>query len=118
MQTESEKEYAMSAAQNSPADDPTDYPPPQPTNSSPTSPPSNSSPTSPPSQGCDSNCDAQHAALISADVDAGSSGLQVTVDILGHNLADVSIGLGLVDSVLDLADSRLGLVDSLMCDIV
>ena len=48
------------------------------------------------------------AALISADLDAGASGVAAGVDLLGTDLVDVSIGLGAVDSVLGLVDSGLG----------
>ena len=66
-----------------------------------------------------------NAPLISAAVNADLSGVQANADVLGHDVADVSIGLGAVDSVLALVDSNLGLVDSgsdladgLLCDIV
>jgi hypothetical protein len=48
------------------------------------------------------------AALISADLDAGTSGVSVGVDLLGTDLVDVSLGLGALDSVLGLVDSGLG----------
>lgn len=48
------------------------------------------------------------AALISADLDAGTSGVSAGVDLLGTDSVDVSIGLGAVDSVLGLVDSGLG----------
>jgi hypothetical protein len=48
------------------------------------------------------------AALISADLDAGASGVSADVDLLGADLADASLGLGAVDSVLGLLDSGLG----------
>ena len=51
-----------------------------------------SCPTSTPSG--DSSGDAQHAALLSADIDAGLSGIHATTDVLGHDFADASIGLG------------------------
>lgn len=68
---------------------------------------------------------APNAPIISAAVNADLSGVQANADVLGHDAADVSIGLGAVDSVLALADSNLGLVDSgsglvdgLLCDVV
>lgn len=97
----------------SPEDDPTDNQPAQTTTSAQNG---CSCPTSTPS--ADSSGDAQHAALLSADIDAGLSGILASADVLGQDLADVSIGLGLVDTVLDLADSKMDLVDSLLCDIV
>ena len=51
---------------------------------------------------------APQAALASFDVDAGLSGVQASADVLGKDVADVSIGLGALDSVL-------GLVDGLTC---
>lgn len=55
------------------------------------------------------------AALISAELDAGTSGVSAGADLLGSDLLDVSIGLGAVDSVLGLVDdvlgTALGLVD-------
>jgi hypothetical protein len=48
------------------------------------------------------------AALISAEIDAGTSAVAAGVDLLGSDLADASIGLGAVDSVLGLVDSGLG----------
>jgi hypothetical protein len=47
-------------------------------------------------------------ALISADIAAGLSGVQASADVLGKGLADVSIGLGTIDSIL-------GLVHGLPC---
>lgn len=64
-------------------------------------------PTSPPSS--ESATDAPLAALISANIDAGASGIQANVDALGHDVADVAIGLAALNSVL-------GLVDGLTCD--
>jgi hypothetical protein len=58
------------------------------------------------------------AALIAADLDAGTSGVAAGVDLLGTDLVDVSIGLDAVDSVLGLGtgldDTGLGLLDSLL----
>ena len=60
------------------------------------------------------------AALISAEIDAGTSGVSAGVDLLGSDLADASIGLDAVDSVLGLGtglgldDAGLGLLDSLL----
>jgi hypothetical protein len=48
------------------------------------------------------------ATLISAEIEAGTSGVSVGTDLLGSDLADVSVGLGAVDSVLGLVDSGLG----------
>jgi hypothetical protein len=76
-----------------------------------------SCPTSP-APGSDPTIAAHDAPLLSANIDAGLSGILAGADVLGQDLADVSIGLGLVDTVLDLADSKVGLVDSLLCDIV
>ena len=70
-----------------------------------------SCPTSSPSS--EPGTDAPHAALISADIDAGASGVQANIDALGHDLADVSIGLGALD--LGALDKVLGLVDGLAC---
>jgi hypothetical protein len=48
------------------------------------------------------NCACDHqAALISADIDAGQSGVQIDVDVLGVNVADVSLGLGGFDLPVD-----------------
>ena len=58
------------------------------------------------------------AALISADIDAGTSGVSAGADLLGADLVDVSVGLGAVDSVLGLVDSGSGLADGLLCDVV
>lgn len=66
-----------------------------------------SCPTSP--QDSETGTDAPQPALISANIDAGTSGITADVDALGKNLADVSIGLGALDSVL-------GLVDALTCN--
>lgn len=56
------------------------------------------------------------AALISAEIEAGTSGVTAGADLLGNDLTDVSIGLGAIDSVLGLVDSGLGsglgLIDS------
>ena len=48
------------------------------------------------------------AALVSADIDAGTAGVSAGVDLLGTDLADVSVGLGALDSVLGLVDSGIG----------
>jgi hypothetical protein len=69
------------------------------------SPPNQSPPPAPPQQcdsapqQCDSGCDAQHAALIDLDVGT-TNGLQIDLDALGINVADVSIGLDLTDGLL------------------
>lgn len=56
------------------------------------------------------------AALVAADIDAGTSGVSAGVDLLGTDLVDVSVGLGVLDSVLGLVDSGvgtgLGLIDT------
>ena len=53
--------------------------------------------------------DAQHAALLSADIDAGQSGIHATTDVLGHDFVGCFVGLGLVDSVhMLLSDSEIG----------
>jgi hypothetical protein len=86
-------------------------------------------PQSAPQEGCGcppesngSNADCQHAAIISADIDAGTSGIKVMTDVLGSDFIDVSVGLGavdgLVDTVLGLTDTGKGLLDGLLCDIV
>jgi hypothetical protein len=58
----------------------------------------------------------QEAPILAADVDADLSGIQANADLLGHDLADVSINLGAVGGVLGLVDSvldtGLGLVDA------
>jgi hypothetical protein len=48
------------------------------------------------------------AALISADLDAGTDGVSAGIGLLGTDLLDVSIGLGAVDTVLGLVDDGLG----------
>jgi hypothetical protein len=69
-----------------------------------------------------SNTGAQQAAIISADLDAGTSGIKLTTDVLGSDFVDASVGLGAVDGVVDtvlgLTDSGTGLPDGLLCDIV
>lgn len=69
-----------------------------------------------------SNADATHASIISADIDAGTSGITVMSDVLGSDFADVSIGFGAVDGVVDtvlgLTDTGTGLLDGLLCDVV
>lgn len=69
--------------------------------------------------------DAQKAPILSADIDTGLSAIQANADLLGHDLADVSIGLGgigdalgLLDNGLGLVDTGTGLIDSLLCDTV
>jgi len=66
--------------------------------------------------------DATHASIISADIDAGTSGIMLKSDVLGSDFADVSVGLGTVDgavdTVLGLTDTGTGLLDGLLCDIV
>ena len=88
--------------QDNPAPETTQNTPPPTTCSCPTSPPSSEPGT-----------DAPHAALIAADIDAGASGIQAKIDALGHDLADVSIGLGALD--LGALDKALGLADGLAC---
>jgi hypothetical protein len=70
----------------------------------------------------DSTSDATQAAIISADIDAGTSGIMLKSDVLGSDFADVSVGLGAVDgavdTVLGLTDTGTGLLDGLLCDIV
>jgi hypothetical protein len=74
----------------------------------------------PPESG--SNTDATQAAIISADIDAGTSGIMLQTDVLGSDFADVSVGFGAVDGVVDtvlgLTDTGTGLLDGLLCDIV
>jgi len=69
-----------------------------------------------------SNTGAQHAAIISADLDAGTCGIKLMTDVLGHDFVDASVNLGAVDGVLDtvlgLTDTGTGLLDGLLCDIV
>jgi hypothetical protein len=75
-----------------------------------------------PSESNGSSTDGQHAAIISADIDAGTSGIEVMTDVLGHDFIDASVNLGAVDGVLDtvlgLTDSGTCLLDGLLCDIV
>jgi hypothetical protein len=86
----------------------------------------NSSQCGSPSPGPSAPCgDAQKAPILAADIDTDLSAIQANADLLGHDLADVSIGLGVVGDVLGLADTGLGLVDagtglvdSLLCDTV
>lgn len=75
-----------------------------------------------PSDGSSST--AQNAPILSVDVDADLSGIQANADLLGHDLADILIDLGVVGDVLGLVDSMLdtglGLVDTgtgLICDV-
>src|SRR5262245_4746547 len=49
--------------------------------------------------------------IISADIGADTSGLRVNVDALGHDAADVSIGLNALSAPLALVDG-LGCADS------
>ncbi len=69
-----------------------------------------------------SNSDATQAAIISADLDAGTSGIKLMTDVLGSDFVDASVGFGAVDGVLDtvlgLTDTGTGLLDGLLCDIV
>jgi len=65
-----------------------------------------------------SSTDCQQAAIISADLDAGTSGIKLMTDVLGSDFVDVSVGLGAVDGVLGLTDTGTGLLDGLLCDIV
>jgi hypothetical protein len=69
-----------------------------------------------------SNTCAQQAAIISADIDAGTSGIKLMTDVLGHDFIDASVNLGAVDGVLDtvlgLTDTGTGLLDGLLCDVV
>jgi hypothetical protein len=71
--------------------------------------------------------DTQTSALVGADVDTGLSGVDTSLDLLGLHVADVSLGLGIVEdalgivddalgTVLGLVDSGLGLGDSLVSD--
>jgi hypothetical protein len=71
-----------------------------------------------PSESNGSNADCQQAAIVSADIDAGTSGIKVTTDVLGSDFVDISVGLGAVDKVLGLTDTGTGLLDGLLCDIV
>jgi hypothetical protein len=75
------------------------------------------------SGGSASHADGTQAALISADIDAGTNGVNLTSDVLGSDFVDVSVGLGAVDgavgTVLGLADIGTGLIDGVsLCDIV
>jgi hypothetical protein len=97
--------------------------------------PAPTTPTPPPSSSCscpggtsDSGSDMQHAPLLSADIDADLSGVQANADVLGHDLADIKIGLGIIDDVLSLVDDGvgtglglvdlgLGVVDDVLCGI-
>jgi hypothetical protein len=103
MCNENDKENAMSQ---------THTPPPQPTPQGDCGCPSESG----------SNTDATQAAIISADLDAGTSGIKLMTDVLGSDFVDASVGFGAVDGVLDtvlgLTDSGTGLLDGLLCDIV
>ena len=69
-----------------------------------------------------SNADATQAAIISADIDVGTDGINVMSDVLGNDFIDASVGLGavgdVVDTVLGLTDTGTGLLDGLLCDIV
>jgi hypothetical protein len=69
------------------------------------------------------------APLLAADINADLSGVQANADLLGHDLADVKIGLGIIDDVLGLVDDGvgtglglvdvgLGVVDDVLCGIV
>jgi hypothetical protein len=75
-----------------------------------------------PSENGSNAVDATHASIISADIDAGTSGIMLKTDVLGSDFADVSVGLGAVDGVVDtvlgLTDTGTGLLDGLLCDIV
>jgi hypothetical protein len=66
--------------------------------------------------------DTQQAAIISADLDVGTSGIKLMTDVLGSDFVDASVGLGAVDGVVDtvlgLTDTGTGLLDGLLCDIV
>ena len=66
--------------------------------------------------------------LLAADIDADLSGVQANADVLGHDLADIKIGLGIIDDVLGLVDDGvgtglglvdlgLGVVDDVLCGI-
>lgn len=48
------------------------------------------------------------ATVASVDIDAGLSGVNANIDGLGHDLADVSIGLGALNPVLGLVDGLAG----------
>jgi hypothetical protein len=85
------------------------------------------------SGGSASHPDGMQAALISADIDAGTNGVTVASDVLGSDFVDASVGLGAVDgavgTVFGLADTGTGLLDGIgtggglidgvsLCDIV
>lgn len=55
--------------------------------------------------------DTGHAPIVSAGADVGESGLQIQTDALGHDLADVSVGLSALGSPLG---SPVGLLDGLL----
>jgi hypothetical protein len=63
----------------------------------------------------DSGSNGEHAPALSAEINADLSGVQANADVLGHDVADISINLGLIDDALGLVDSGvgtgLGLVD-------
>jgi hypothetical protein len=75
----------------------TSEPAPSSNNCQPDSPPQSSCASPPQDAGGDSDC--QHGALISADIQA-DHGLQIDVDALGFNVADISVDLGGVDGSL------------------
>ena len=56
------------------------------------------SPAPTPPQELDPDIAAHNPAIVSADGNADLSGVQAGADILGHDTADVSVGLGAVDS--------------------
>jgi hypothetical protein len=78
----------------------------------------------PSDSGSESGSNAEHAPLLSADIDADLSGVQANADVLGHDLADIKIGLGVLGLVddgvgtgLGLVDLGLGVVDDVLCGI-
>jgi len=94
----------------------------------PTEPTPSSSCSCPGGSTSDSGTDTQHPPLLAADIDADLSGVQANADVLGHDLADIKIGLGIIDDVLGLVDDGvgtglglvdlgLGVVDDVLCGI-
>jgi hypothetical protein len=90
--------------------------------------PASSSCSCPGSTGSNSSTNAEHAPILSADINADLSGVQANADLLGHDLADIKIGLGIIDDVLGLVDDGvgtglglvdmgLGVVDDVLCGI-
>ena len=94
----------------------------------PTTPTPSSSCSCPGGSTSDSGADTQHQPLLAANIDADLSGVQANADVLGHDLADIKIGLGIIDDVLGLVDDGvgtglglvdlgLGVVDDVLCGI-